>query len=275
MNGRYRIFDFYLNSSIHVGFSVISLVGITYLSLGIFPEIKLIAFVFFATITGYNFIKYAGVAKWHHRSLTKSLKIIQVFSFFAFLAMGYFASTLSFKTLKYTFVLGLLTALYILPVFSRKRNLRSLKGLKIYSIALVWAGVTVILPIVQNEVLLDWNIYVIGIQRFLFVIALTIPFEIRDLKYDQAELGTLPQVLGVRQTKKLGVLLTLIFSALTFFIDSAEWSEWLGILIITVLLLQIIIKLKEKQSKYYASFRIESLPILWVLILIVLRLFTF
>jgi len=140
---------------------------------------------------------------------------------------------------------------------------------------LVWAGVTVILPIVQNEVLLDWNIYVIGIQRFLFVIALTIPFEIRDLKYDQAELGTLPQVLGVRQTKKLGVLLTLIFSALTFFIDSAEWSEWLGILIITVLLLQIIIKLKEKQSKYYASFRIESLPILWVLILIVLRLFTF
>jgi len=275
MNGQYRFLDFYLNSSIHVAFSVVSLVGITYLSLDIFPDIELIAFVFFATITGYNFIKYAGVARWHHRSLTKSLKIIQIFSFLSFLAMGYFAYTLSFKTLQYTFGLGLITVFYVLPVFSQKRNLRSLKGLKIYSIALVWAGVTVILPVVQNEILLDWDIWIMGIQRFLFIVILTIPFEIRDLKYDQAELGTLPQVLGVEQTKKIGLLLILVFSVVTLFIDNYRWPELIGIIIISVLLLLITLKLKEEQSKYYASFWIEGVPILWVLILFIFQLFTF
>jgi len=189
--------------------------------------------------------------------------------------MGYFAYTLSFKTLQYTFGLGLITVFYVLPVFSQKRNLRSLKGLKIYSIALVWAGVTVILPVVQNEILLDWDIWIMGIQRFLFIVILTIPFEIRDLKYDQAELGTLPQVLGVEQTKKIGLLLILVFSVVTLFIDNYRWPELIGIIIISVLLLLITLKLKEEQSKYYASFWIEGVPILWVLILFIFQLFTF
>ena len=275
MNERYRILDFYLNSSIHVGFSVISLVGLTYLSLDILPDVSLIAFIFFGTITGYNFIKYAGVARWHHRSLTKSLQLIQVFSLLSFLAMGYFAFALSFKTIQYTFVFGLLTAFYSIPIFSKNRNLRSLKGLKIYSIALVWAGATVMLPVVQSKLVLDWNIWLLGIQRFLFVIVLTIPFEIRDLKYDQAELGTLPQVLGVRQTKRLGVLLVFLYTTLTLFINYQGWFNSLGILIISLGLLWIIIKLKEKQSKYYASLWIEGLPILWLILVVVLRLFTF
>ena len=52
-----RLFDFYINSSIHVALAVSSLVYITILEFHLKLDIEIILFVFFATITGYNFVK--------------------------------------------------------------------------------------------------------------------------------------------------------------------------------------------------------------------------
>ncbi len=41
-------------------------------------------------------------------------------------------------------------------------------------------------------------------QRVLLVLAFLIPFEIRDLAYDKPELKTIPQRIGVTQTKIFG-----------------------------------------------------------------------
>ena len=57
-------------------------------------NISLLWFVFFASITGYNFVKFFGLAKFHHRSLATWLKLIQVISIF------------SFKNRKSQFILG-------------------------------------------------------------------------------------------------------------------------------------------------------------------------
>ena len=156
--------------------------GVTYLYLNNTLDKEVLLFTFFATITGYNFIKYAGVAKWHHRSLTRSLRAIQLFSLGCFLGMCFYGWQLSFATLKILGLLGLLTVLYALPIFSNRRNLRSLKGLKIYTIAVVWAGVSVLIPAVEAGLVLDTSIWVLTIQRFIYVVIITIPFEIRDLK---------------------------------------------------------------------------------------------
>ncbi len=58
-----RIFNFYLDTSIHVAFAVISLLLITNLHLNILPDQHLILFVFFGTIPSYNFVKYGVDAK--------------------------------------------------------------------------------------------------------------------------------------------------------------------------------------------------------------------
>ena len=55
------LFNIYINSSIHVAFAVCSLVGITCLEYDINIAINLLGFVFFGTVTGYNFVKYATV----------------------------------------------------------------------------------------------------------------------------------------------------------------------------------------------------------------------
>ena len=141
-------------------------------------------FVFFAAITGYNFVKYAPIAGLHHRSLAKSLKTIQIFSFLCFGLLLYFSFQLSFKTLLFSGIFGVFTVLYAIP-FLNTRSLRTVKGLKIFVVALVWAGVTVLIPLIEASMHYQQLLGLLFIERFLIVVVLVLPFEIRDLPYDR------------------------------------------------------------------------------------------
>ncbi len=262
-----KIFNFYLNSSIHVSLAVVALQLVTYLTLDISLDKNLLLFTFFATITGYNFIKYSRLAKLHHLSLTESLRVIQIFSFVCFLAMLYYMSKLNFDVLLACLLLGLVTALYALPVFSRKRTLRSIQGVKIYVIALVWAGVVVLLPVLQNRLSIGWDEIVMSVQRFLFVIAITIPFDIRDLRYDDRSIGTLPGQLGVKKAKGLGVVVLVLFVLLEALKDEITIAIIISSIVISIFSGILLLFSNEKQSKYYASFWVESIPLVWFIIL--------
>ena len=150
-----RFLNFYINSSIHVAFAVVSLTYITCLQFRITHNQNLLFFIFFATITGYNFVKYFGVAKFHHRSLADWLKAIQVFSLISFLAMCYYAMQLHVNSLFVLSFLGLINFLYAIPLLpmrffrDQQKNLRQISGLKIYLIALVWSVTTVFLPLIE------------------------------------------------------------------------------------------------------------------------------
>jgi len=68
------LFNRYVNSSVHVAFAVCSLVGVTCLEFDINSTISLLGFVFFATVTGYNFVKYAVVFIKNYHDLCFYLK---------------------------------------------------------------------------------------------------------------------------------------------------------------------------------------------------------
>lgn len=261
------LFAFYINSSVHVSLAVVAFTLVSYLRGGLEFNWNLVAFVFFATITGYNFVKYSGIAQLHHLSLTRNLRIIQIFSLFCFLALMYFTFKLHLRTLIATGILGLFTLFYAVPVFSRKRNLRSLPGLKIFVIAIVWAGSTVILPVIEAENPLDFHVIIDTLQRFMLVVALTLPFEIRDLQFDESDLDTIPQTLGVRNTKIFGTFLLILI----FFIELFQaYFENIKFLILTIILITSGIMLwasRRIQHKYYASFWVEAVPVLYFLIL--------
>ena len=100
-----------------------------------------------------------------------------------------------------------------------------------------------------------------GLQRYLFVLVATLPFEIRDLKLDDPKLSTWPQKLGVQKTQTLGVVLLLLFVFLEvyFFFSNHIGSA----LFITLLLMVLVVKSNEDQTKYFSSFWVESIPIFW------------
>jgi len=269
-----KLLNFYINSSIHVALSVFSLTWITLIEFDFFYDKNLLFFVFFASITGYNFVKYFGIAKFHHRSLTNWLKVIQVFSLICFLLMCYYVFQLNKITLIYIAIFGVVTFLYAIPFLPKRlfldnqHNLRSIGGLKIYLIALVWSGVTVFLPLINGDYSVNDDVIITGVQRYIFVIVLMFPFEIRDLRYDSLKLSTVPQKIGVKQTKIIGVLLLVNILFLEFFKDEFKYSNTLVLLIIVCFTLLLLLFSKIEQRKYYSAFWVEGLPILWLILLL-------
>ena len=268
MSGGKVLLRFYVNSSLHVALAVTALAVITTLHLGLPMNTDLLFFIFFGAVTGYNFIKYAGIAKLHHRSLTKHLKVIQIFSFFSFLALVYYAVRLKPQTLLVAGLFGLLTALYALPVFSKKRNLRTVRGLKVHIISLIWAGVSVLCPVIDAEIVLDRNVALEFIQRYLFVLVLLLPFEIRDLKYDRLHLGTIPQRIGVQRAKSLGLVLLVLMVVSEFLKQTATWASIAAMVTVVFLTGGFLMKAKENQAQHYSSFWVEGIPVLWLFVLI-------
>ncbi|WP_027880245.1 membrane protein [Mesoflavibacter zeaxanthinifaciens] len=269
-----QLLDFYINSSIHVALAVYALSWITLLVFNLPYDENILYFNFYATITGYNFVKYFGIAKWHHRSLAKWLKVIQVFSFFSFLLMLFYAFRLEPKVIFVLIGLGLITFLYAIPFWPKQmyldehQNLRQISGLKVYIIAAVWAFTTVVLPILNNNQELETKVWITVLQNFVFVLALMIPFEIRDLKYDSIKLATIPQQIGVKKTKILGVLLLLFFLGLNVFKEEILIHFLYKEVIVAFVLMLFILFSTKHRNKYYASFWVEALPILWLLLML-------
>lgn len=257
------IFDFYLDASIHVAIAVISMAGVTFHLLGSSSDIDLMGFIFFSVIVCYNFIKY-GVEAYKYLIVSNAYhKIIQLFSFVSFAFAVYFLLQLNRDVWIATAILGVLSALYAVPLLPTAKNLRNLAGLKIYIVAFVWAGFSVLLPVLDAKMALDWDFAVTYIQRMLLVLVLILPFEIRDLQWDDKSLRTLPQVLGIKNTTRLGIGLILIFFLMTFLKDEINPNETLLRLILSVVLALVLISKKRMQSKYFVMFWVEAIPIFW------------
>ncbi|RNC83467.1 MAG: hypothetical protein ED556_12990 [Winogradskyella sp.] len=270
------LFNFYINASIHVALGVYAMTWITCIEYDVAYDEDYLYFVFFATITAYNFIKYFGLAKFHHRSLANWLKAIQIFSAIAFVFMCYYLLQLNSATYILLGVLGLITFLYAIPflpkhyLFDEQQNLREISGIKIYIIALVWAAVTVLLPLANNGIEFSFDVIITGFQRFCFVIVLMLPFEIRDLNYDSLKLATIPQKIGIKKTKLIGVLLLMVFLMSEFFKDGLDYTEVISTLIICFVTLLFLVFSSQKKSKYYCAFWVEAIPIFWLGILLLL-----
>lgn len=271
-----RLFRFYINSSMHVALAVCSLVLISILEFDLTYDWNLIGTIFFATISGYNFIKYFGLAKFHHRSLAGWLKAIQIFSFFCFLALIYFFSFLSLETMIYLGITSLITFFYAIPMLpkdmllNKDSSLRNISGLKIYVIAIVWAIVVVIIPIKNEGLEINNDVLISVAQRFLYVIVVMLPFEIRDMKYDSIKLSTIPQQIGVKRTKLIGFALILLFYGLQFLKDTLQMEHLVIYMLVTILVILSLRMSNEKRSVFFSSFWVEAIPMIWLAIYLII-----
>ena len=270
MNLFKNILNFYVNSSIHVALAVYSLVRITELYFDLPYNENLDYFIFYATITGYNFIKYAGVAKFYHRSLTKSIRLIQIFSFLSFCLLVYYGSNLSTTVLIYFIPFAVLTLVYVVPFLGGfQKNLRRVSYLKIFLVAFVWSGVTTVIPLIVGEYQYEVSIILLFVQRMLFILVLILPFEIRDMKLDFKNLKTLPQKIGIEKTKKVGFVL-LLFSLTIEFLITTSFAYRNSYLVICFILLIFLMRSSQNQSKFYSSLWVESIPIFWWILILIL-----
>ncbi len=251
-----KVFDFYLKSSLHVGFAVFCLLQISGLQLDVFIDKELGFFVFCATVLGYNFLKFAPIFSFAllKRKMYLSIFVLTVSSF---LGTVYFYFLLNDNT-KIGFLLaGILVLIY--PF------LRKLWVFKIITVSFCVTYVTVFIPTLSDNLILK-NYWFLFFERFIVLICLLIPFEITDSENDAQYLKTIPLVIGIENTKMIGYFLLILFLILDFFFLKLNFEIDVVIVIFTAVAIYFS---NENRSKYYTSFWVESIPVFWWIFLLV------
>jgi 4-hydroxybenzoate polyprenyltransferase len=139
-------------------------------------------------------------------------------------------------------VLGLLYNSFFLEKFIRKIPL-----LKVFYVGLTWALINswLILP--------HFNLAIFFIT-WLFISALVLPFDIRDMNND--DVVTFPILIGVEKTKILAYLLIFISGLLSVFYLNLEFGIYF---FLTIIITFILIYFSENDNREaYFSFLVES-----------------
>ncbi|PKR81873.1 hypothetical protein CW751_00615 [Brumimicrobium salinarum] len=121
-----------------------------------------------------------------------------------FLVLGW---NIDFWFLAFSAIIGVLYAMKIHP---KSMALRDIPYAKIYLIAAQWALVSVYWPYMRIADTTDFPVG-LGLSIFFFILAATVPFDIRDLVYDGKQKSTIPQIFGVKGAK----IIALVFAGLS------------------------------------------------------------
>ncbi len=221
---------FFLNSNIYIALAAVSLTLETQVQLGMKLEMHPYLFIiFFATLFEYNLHRLITVITNKEALQDKKHKWVSNNLILFYILVG--ASVLGFsiaillakKEVLITLApIAILTLFYTLP-FSRRNKaflrLRDIPALKIFLIAFVWSAATIFLPIIQTG--FNYNgghVAMMFMERFLFVFAITIPFDIRDMNADkQAGLKTIPLLIGVKNSLTISNICVVLFLAVCIF----------------------------------------------------------
>lgn len=259
-----RIFDLYLQSSIHVSLSIGALTAISYLQFDLPVDFVLLVFTFSSALVGYNFIKYAPLIVNQKHHLISRFPLITYFSLIGVLGTMASLFFISIKVILLAIFLGFFVFWYTFPITRHTQNLRHQPLIKLIVIAFVWASISLLYPILnQQTVNVELSLlWFGGVERMIWVITLMIPFEIRDVVDDKKFGRSVISSIGIAKAKFISIGLLALFIILRRLIYDRLLA--IDILIYATLFIMILIT-SQQQNRYFSSFWVESLPILWLI----------
>jgi 4-hydroxybenzoate polyprenyltransferase len=158
---------------------------------------------------------------------------------------------------------GLISIFYVIPVipfYLKSPTLRDLPYLKIISIALVWSIIIIWVPFVDTNfgMGLFISLPIALLQNFLFIIAITLPFDIRDIKFDKVDhLKTIPQLIGIKKTILLSEFL-ICCSLLLLTISEIKSYYYYGLLVGYIITMLLILLTNNKRKELFFAGLIEG-----------------
>ena len=266
------LFDYYINSSLHVSFCVICYI----ISINLIKQIHVnwedIAFVFFTTFFSYNFIKFNELITSTNKPVSLLLKSFFLKALISLVISLYLFFNLSSSKQIFIVIISIVTVLYTIPLISNY-TLRDNPILKILTVAFCWTMLIVIFPFFG---VLDFvNIVYYSLLIFCLVTAQMIPFEIRDMLKDKDLVKTIIHNYGIKYSKNIGyfvLIIALLFTMITGYL--LENLVFKNSILIIILITAILVNFsREKQNKYYSSFIVESVPIYWLIVETGLQIF--
>lgn len=280
--------DFLLFSNLFIALCAVAQGLVTYQLLGLKPEKYILGLLFFSTLAQYNFSILLTRPKdpqksqfrrvrwiFSHYRLMISVTIVSILSL---IPLVFFLSVPSQVLL---FFLAIISVAYGLPIFSfheKKFGLRNIPGIKLFLIAMVWSFSTVLLPILELE---GTNVFhmstsdtiLLVAKRFLFIAAITVPFDIRDLFQDRSSaLRTIPVILGEKKAYIFCQALLIAYLILLFLFSESFDQNFIALALTIILSGWLIFKSNFVRNEYYYFLYLDGMLILQFLILALVNL---
>ena len=258
----------------------------TQLLVGVQPNLHFLLLVYFATLFTYCFHRvypircsYDGETSARFSWLQQNKFAFNTIMWIALLStLTLIVTNMSFQLIWFVPV-GAISFCYTLsvyPVKDRWVRLRDVPYLKVFLIVAVVTFVTTYLPMLydgNNSEVVTINFALIVVARALFLCAITLPFDIRDLEFDrQTQLKTIPGKFGVNNTKIISGLLILGFmlvESIRYFVCDGETAIWLSLLVSGIIAGVFVLLAKTNGSEYFYSLGLEGTMIIQLLLLLV------
>ena len=280
------VLDFLLFSNLFIAICAVAQGLITYHLLKVPADKYVLAFIFFATIGLYNFSMLLSKPKkpeespyirvrWifaHHRMIIS----ITLISLLCLIPLGLLYLSIESKVLM--LFTGIIAVGYNIPFLTLNNQhigLRNIPGIKLFLIAMVWSVSCVLLPVVELQHSFKVNIspsdtLLLVVKRFLFIAAITVPFDIRDLFQDKLySLKTIPVMLGEKKAYIFCQFLLLGYLLLLILFRQANYLDISAVFLNLAVTGWLIFKSNIRKNEYYYFFYLDGTMLLQYLLLVI------
>ena len=251
-----------------------------YLLTGAVYPTPLLGFIFFATLFLYAVHRIVGLKRsqpfrqaGRYEVIGRFRSHIAFYALIAILCAGLFFLQLPLRVMAAAVLPCLLALGYVVPLWKGYR-LRDLHYLKIFLIALTWSWITVILPAMELGLSYAFPVYIMLLERVVFVFAITIPFDIRDMEIDAYnQVKTLPASLGMRSSQRLaaGALIFMcLLAGLNYYIDVYQLSQLVALVSSAFVGVLLIFLSDRVQHDYFFSGVVDGLMVAQFLLIYLL-----
>ena len=268
-----RIMSFLAYGNVVVAFSAAGMAA-SWMALDLSVPINYPLFVFLATLASYGYMHLQEAEQTQnteHPVLAFSLRnkrYLQWQTVLAFIGALMVLTQFSLPLILWLAPVAMLAALYPPNPLIRK-GLRQIPGAKLPLIAGCWSWLSAVLPLVHLTAVDSLYIVWGGVQHFLWIYALAIAFDIRDLATDNGRMLTLPQR-GLNKAVYIAwaciglVELGILVEGL---VNDHNWWMIIGRLIPLEMSSLALWRIRRKVDPLFISFHVEALPILYAILM--------
>lgn len=238
-------------------------------------------FVFFASLFLYAIHRIVGLNKvkpfkdqGRYQVISQYKNHIIFYAFISSLFGVYFFFQLSYLLQIALVTPSIISLAYVLPVLGQKRRLRDFHLIKIFLIALTWAFIVVIVQGMAIHFGSNIPLYFLFLEKALFIFAITLPFDIRDINIDQFnKVKTIPTLLGYQKTRYLAagcIILAVLIDYFLFSTNIISTNTFFSLLLSYIIAYGLIHFAKADRHDYYftglldGTMLLQSVLVIWL-----------
>jgi 4-hydroxybenzoate polyprenyltransferase len=173
---------------------------------------------------GYHRVKAGNMLNERYQKIEPLIPYYPIWALIVGMFVLYNVSQLAFSDLLFLTVPCIISALYVLPIFGKKRRLRDFPYIKIFLIGITWTWFATWYLIDSVD---SATYSLIACEQMFFMLGITLPFDIRDIEIDAKEgVRTIATKYGYKATIDLSIIfVALSMLSLIFLVISHHISD--------------------------------------------------